>query len=189
MRKIITIILMITLMFSLAGCANQEPCYENDIPLRAIPATEWRDFFVDYVDYSEFPWGVGYKLELPEFPGVSFKLTALSLTATDQYGTQTLFGGMPIWHVYIADVPGSGLPDFAATVSFGSGIVDDRVLVYDFANGVLYALADRMVNDYSLSTYNGNLIVMQRPNHMRDGGEARKGELAIICGELTMVIR
>ena len=192
MKKIITIILMLALIFSLAGCSGDGPYNEGDTPLYAIPAVEWRDFFADLADSSGFPWepwDAEYTLELPEFPGVTFTLTALSLTATDQYGTRTLFGGMPIWNVYIADITGSGLPDFAATVSFGSGIVDDRVLVYDFANGVLYGLSDRMNNDYSLSTYNGELIVIRRPHPVREAGEVQKGELAVIDGKLTMVVR
>jgi len=183
MKKFIAIILLFALIFSLAGCVNNEPISEAPT-LNNIPAEKWLDF---YDPDHEMPWSDTLELELPEFPGVTFTWHWGGVTATDQNGERALFGGMPVWNVYLADITGNGLPDFVATVSFGSGIVDTRVIVYDFANDELYELSDRMVSDYALSMYNGNLIVIQTPWMSEKDGQ--EGGLAIIDGRLTMVSR
>jgi len=182
MKKFIAIILLFALIFSLAGCADYEHVAQTP-PLNNIPAEKWLDF----LSAHNLPWSDTLELELPEFPGVTFAWYWGGVTATDQNGERALFGGMPVWNVYLADITGNGLPDFAATVSFGSGIVDTRVIVYDFANDELYELSDRMISDYALSMDNGNLVVIQTPWMSEKDGQ--EGGLAIIDGRLTMVGR
>lgn len=60
------------------------------------------------------------------------------------------------------DLTGDGLPELCSTLTIGSGIADDRIIVYDYANGVSYSLEDRMKYDYSLSIQNGMLIVTKK---------------------------
>ena len=57
---------------------------------------------------------------------------------------------MPIWNAYFCDLNGDGLPELCATLSMGSGIVDTRIAVCDYANGRTYELEDRMNYDYTL---------------------------------------
>jgi hypothetical protein len=57
---------------------------------------------------------------------------------------------MPIWNTYFCDLTGDGLPELCSTLSFGSGMIDNRVMIYDYANGVSYELSDRGYYDYSL---------------------------------------
>ena len=57
---------------------------------------------------------------------------------------------MPIWNAYFCDLNGDGLPELCATLSMGSGVIDTRIMVYDYANGRTYELEDRMKFDYAL---------------------------------------
>lgn len=99
---------------------------------------------------------------LHEFPGVMFRQTAGSVEAVENGNTRTLFSGMPIWNVFFADVTGDGKPELCATVSFGSGIVDDHIVVYDYANRQSYTLWERGVFDYHLSMVDGVLTVHKK---------------------------
>ncbi len=145
-------------------------------------ATEW----LNYYQNEEMPWGKSFEMSLPEYPNVTFKWTYEKVTATDSNGEITLFGGMPIWNVYLADLNNDGLPELCATVSFGSGIIDTRVVVYDYNAGKLYELSDRMHYDYSLSLDNGQLIVTQTkyPN----GEKIAEGSVELINDKLMLVI-
>lgn len=53
-----------------------------------------------------------------------------------------LYTGMPIWNTYFCDLTGDGFPDLCSTLTFGSGIIDSRIIVYDYANGASYTLED-----------------------------------------------
>ncbi len=70
---------------------------------------------------------------------------------------KTLVGGWPIVNAYFCDLTGDGLSEICATVSIGSGIIDSRIVVYDYAHGVWYELEAREKYDYFLrynSEYN-----------------------------------
>ena len=72
--------------------------------------------------------------------------------------TQITWGRTPSWASWNAACPASpldqgalaGLPELCATLSMGSGIVDTRIAVCDYANGRTYELEDRMNYDYTL---------------------------------------
>ena len=68
---------------------------------------------------------------------------------------------MPVWNVYLADLTGDGLPELCATVSLGSGIIDERIIAFDYATGNTCDLSDRMYYDYALYLDNGRLMVKQ----------------------------
>lgn len=57
---------------------------------------------------------------------------------------------MPIWNTYFCDLTGDGLPELCSTYTFGSGIIDSRIIIYDYANGVSYELSDRGYYDFAL---------------------------------------
>ena len=84
---------------------------------------------------------------------------------------------MPIWNTYFCDLTGDGLPDLCSTVTFGSGIIDSRIIVCDYANGESYTLEDRGKYDYSLrlDESDGSLCVVQRAYN--SGDIAAVGEL------------
>lgn len=121
-----------------------------------------------WLDYTEDPgqmdWNGAETVELPEFPGVTFRYTPERITAREDGEEVLLITGMPIWNVYFQDLTGDGLPEVCATLSWGSGIVDTRVTIYDYANGASYTLEDRMFSDYALryEEADGLLYVDQR---------------------------
>ena len=74
----------------------------------------------------------------------------------------TLYVGMPIWSVYFYDLTGDGNPELCSTISIGSGIIDNRIIIYDYADGASYELSDRGNFDYVLSMQDDSLIVEKR---------------------------
>lgn len=156
-----------------------------DLSLPIYETREWLNYYYD----DKMPWNSSLELELPEYRGTVFRWTPYEVTAIDSSGEKKLFDGMPIWNVYLADLTGDELPEFCATVSMGSGIIDNRIVVYDYANDKLYELSDRMYYDYVLSMEDGQLVVTQteyigRPS---DGTKLAVGSLAIVNGELIAI--
>lgn len=145
-------------------------------------ANKWLDYYFD----EKMPWDGGLELELAEFPGVVFRWTPYDVKAIDSSGEMILIKGMPVWNVYIADLTGDGLPEFCATVSIGSGIVDQRIIVCDYSTGNVYELSDRMRYDYVLYPDNGRLMVKQIKYPSPQGDVLATGELAIVDGQLVM---
>lgn len=118
------------------------------IPSDATVVSQWVDY---YSSKGDMPWDESMECQLPEFPGVTFRWTAEEVTAVDDDGEETLFQGMPVWSVYLADLNGDGCREFCSTISIGSGIVDDRVVVYDYATQMCYELSARGEYNYVLS--------------------------------------
>ncbi len=146
---------------------------------------EWVNYYLD----NNMPWNGSLELELPEYPDTVFQWTPYEVTATHGGGKKKLFEGMPIWNVYLADLTDDGFPEFCATVSIGSGIIDQRVVVFDYVNDKLYDLSDRMYYDYVLSMEDGQLIVTQTEFNGRpsDGAKIAVGSLAIVKDELIAI--
>ena len=120
------------------------------------------EVWVDYFDAEEMPWGKSAEIQLEEYPGVTFRWTPYGITTKDEAGETTLIHyGMPIWNVFLCDLNGDEKRELCATVSFGSGIGDNHIEVYDYAAGQWYALWDRMEYDYALSLEDGRLRVSQ----------------------------
>ena len=95
---------------------------------------------------------------LPQFPNVTFKGTPEAVIAEGNGEINTIISGMPVWNVFLSDLTGDGIPDFCATVSYGSGIIDEHVVVYDYATKTEYTLWDRGNFDYTLRLENGKLL-------------------------------
>ena len=135
-----------------------------------------------WFDYLENPeemnWDGRLEIDLPEYPGVTFRCYPEKMEAVTENEITPLYTGMPIWNTYFCDLTGDGLPDLCSTVTFGSGIIDSRITVCDYANGESYTLEDRGKYDYSLRLdgSDGSLCVVQRAH---DSGDiAAVGELS-----------
>lgn len=114
----------------------------------APAVTKW----FDYATSSEVDWEKELTTQVPQFPGVTFRYTPGQITAVSEaeWQLRPLITGMPIWNAYFCDLTGDGLPELCSTFSWGSGIVDIRVVIYDYANGASYMLEDRGRYDYCL---------------------------------------
>ena len=147
--------LFLALVFAMClFCGNLVSC---QVKGAAPEAEAW----VDYSSTGEMPWDESAGIELPEYPGVTFRWTPYGVTAGDETGETALIGGMPVWNVFLCDLNGDGKRELCATVSFGSGIIDDHIEVYDYAAGQRYLLWDRGEYDYTLSLEDGQLQVSQ----------------------------
>ena len=113
----------------------------------------WFDFTaaMEKMDYTD-----EMKCTKNEFPGITFTYTPYEIVASTSWENDktaeraVLISGMPIWNAYFCDLTGDGKPDICSQVSYGSGIIDNRVIIYDYANGVSYSLIDRGNYDYCL---------------------------------------
>ena len=132
----------------------------------------------DYLEKTEITnWDGRLEIDLPEYPGVTFRCYPEQMEAVTENELTPLYTGTPIWNTYFCDLTGDGLPDLCSTVTFGSGIIDSRIIVCDYANGESYTLEDRGKYDYSLrlDESDGSLCVVQRAH---DSGDiAAVGEL------------
>ncbi len=99
---------------------------------------------------SEMQWDGRMEANIPEFPDVTFRWYPEKMDAVTEHGITTLYTGMPIWSAYFCDLTGDGVPEICSQVSFGSGIIDNRVIIHDYANGASYSLIDRGYHDYYL---------------------------------------
>ena len=161
MKKLTVFFLSMAMLLACAGCGS-----------KGMQAEVWLDYY--YSD--DMPWEESKTLILPEFPGVTFTWTSGDVTAAGGEDETILFWGMPVWNVYLLDLTGDGKPEFCATVSVGSGIVDERVVVCDYASGTLWELQDRAVRDYRLEQ-NGDLLQVVESEYM--GPEISRGTLAL----------
>ena len=127
----------------------------------ADPAEKWFDYLEKP---GEMNWDGRLEIDLPEYPGVTFRWYPEKMEAVTENEVTPLYTGMPIWNTYFCDLTGDGLPELCSTVSFGSGIIDSRIIVYDYANGESYTLEDRGKYDYSLrqDETDGSLWVDQK---------------------------
>lgn len=133
----------LAMLTTLAGCGRDSRAVpdEND----AYPGEKM-------VGYREKSRGESVEFDMPEFPGVKFKLDedGLNVLAIADGAEKGLYWGMPVIDVYLADLNGDGKREICSTAAMGSGIVDERVYAYDFANERLYTLCGRFECDYRL---------------------------------------
>ena len=108
---------------------------------------KWFDYFDNP---AEMQWDGRMEANIPEFPDVTFRWYPEKMDAVTGQGITTLYTGMPIWSAYFCDLTGDGIPEICSQISFGSGIIDSRVIIFDYANGVSYSLIDRGYHDYYL---------------------------------------
>ena len=124
-------------------CAGGDVAVAEPVP----SVTKW----FDYLETSdEMQWGGRHEINLPEFPDVTFRWTYGEMMAVTGNEITSLYTGMPIWNAYFCDLTGDGLPELCSTISWGSGMIDNRVTIYDYVNGASYELSDRGYFDFTL---------------------------------------
>ena len=109
-----------------------------------------------WFDYLEKPeemnWDGNLEIELPEYPDVTFRWYPEKMDAVTGNEVMQLYTGMPIWNTYFSDLTGDGLPELCSTLSFGSGMIDSRIIVYDYANGCLWVVKKAYNSDDIVAT-------------------------------------
>lgn len=153
-----TLLAAVVLCVVLAVCLLTNPVPREE---KEVPVFSEAQLWFDEYESDAFSWDGMREINLDAFPGVTFRWLPGQVTAVTDEETMPLYSGMPIWSVYFADLTGDGLPELCSTVSYGSGIVDDRVIIYDYAGGASYTLENRGEYDYVLSLENGKLWVTQ----------------------------
>ena len=105
----------------------------------------------DYLDNpEEMQWDGRMEANIPEFPDATFRWYPEKMEVVTEDGITPLYTGMPIWNAYFCDLTGDSLPELCSTISWGSGMIDSRVIIYDYANGASYELSDRGNFDFTL---------------------------------------
>ncbi len=132
----------------------------------AIPneAVEW----FDYYHNDNMQWDGRQEITLDAFPDVTFRWYSEKVEALVGEKATPLYTGMPIWNVFFVDLTGDGLPELCSTLSMGSGLIDERIIIYDYANRVSYSLEDRGNYDFSLSLRNGRIMVTKCDHRSRE---------------------
>ena len=152
----------------------------------APEATRWFDYTGNP---SEMDWDQELTTQVPQFPGVTFRYTPEQITAVSEaeWRLYPLISGMPIWNAYFCDFTGDGQPELCATFSWGSGMIDTRVVIYDYANSASYMLQDRGRYDYSLryDEVDGFLYVDRR-KYMEDT-LVSSNRLAYVDGSIQLL--
>ena len=113
---------------------------------------------IKWFDYTENPSAMDDKstINIPIYPDVTFSYNQAQIIASKPFDTSELtdhtilITGMPIWNAYFADLTGDDYPEICATYTFGSGIIDSRIIIYDYAKGSSYELSDRGYFDFTL---------------------------------------
>ena len=113
---------------------------------------------IKWFDYTENPSAMDDEstINLPIYPDVTFSYNQAQIIASKPFDTSELtdhtilITGMPIWNAYFVDLTGDDYPEICATYTFGSGIIDSRIIIYDYAKGSSYELSDRGYFDFTL---------------------------------------
>ena len=145
------------------GVNMQNPTNEDIIVYVEVENVEVRivdeiNSVIKWFDYTENPSAMDDEstINLPIYPDVTFSYNQAQIIASKNFDTSELtdhtilITGMPIWNAYFADLTGDDYPEICATYTFGSGIIDSRIIIYDYAKGSSYELSDRGYFDFNL---------------------------------------
>ena len=145
------------------GVNMQNPTNEDIVVYVEVENVEVRildeiNSVIEWFDYTENPSAMDDEstINLPIYPDVTFSYNQAQIIASKPFDTSEptdhtiLITGMPIWNAYFCDLTGDGLPELCSTISWGSGMIDNRVTIYDYANGASYELYDRGYFDFTL---------------------------------------
>lgn len=158
--------------------------------VREAPASREAEMWLDFYHVEGLSWDESSAIQIPDYPDATFHWTPGQVSEGTFEQAAPLFSGMPIWNVFFCDLTGDGLRELCATVSFGSGIIDTRVLAYDYSTGITYTLEDRGKYDYALSLEGGELRVTKSVYNglaFSTGGLAAAGEgLLEMTGETLL---
>ncbi len=130
------------------------------------------------IHITQYPFGANYlrlytrtaenptpstSITLPEYPGLHISARGATVSIYDAGGQTDVIIGTPFDNIYLCDVTGDGKRDICATVSYGSGMVDLHIEVYDIAKGQRTAIWDRGETDYRLQVKDFQLWVQSKP--------------------------
>ena len=145
------------------GVNMQNPTNEDIIVYVEVENVEVRivdeiNSVIKWFDYTENPSAMDDEstINLPIYPDVTFSYNQAQIIASKTFDTSELtdhtilITGMPIWNAYFTDLTGDDYPEICATYTFGSGIIDSRIIIYDYAKGASYELSDRGYFDFTL---------------------------------------
>ena len=145
------------------GVNMQNPTNEDIIVYVEVENVEVRivdeiNSVIKWFDYTENPSAMDDEstINLPIYPDVTFSYNQAQIIASKNFDTSELtdhtilITGMPIWNAYFTDLTGDDYPEICATYTFGSGIIDSRIIIYDYAKGASYELSDRGYFDFNL---------------------------------------
>ena len=145
------------------GVNMQNPTNEDIIVYVEVENVEVRivdeiNSVIKWFDYTENPSAMDDEstINLPIYPDVTFSYNQAKIIASKNFDTSELtdhtilITGMPIWNAYFTDLTGDDYPEICATYTFGSGIIDSRIIIYDYAKGASYELSDRGYFDFNL---------------------------------------
>lgn len=163
-----------------------------------VPSAESADTEV-WFDFSQEGYPRGEReVVLPEYPDTVFHCDGLNLWAEKAREEIMLYGGMPIWSMYFCDLSGDGKREFCSQVSFGSGLIDEHIEVYDYAAGEGYSLWERGEYDYFLKLADGELMAWKNTYessymlYYTDSQITDEGKLALTedeTGQVQLVIK
>ncbi|MDD6034748.1 MAG: M56 family metallopeptidase [Lachnospiraceae bacterium] len=117
------------------------------------------------------------KVELPEFPGITFYANSSEIYAYTEEGIQTLIRGETIWTTYLADLNNDSFPEFCATISSEQNNQALEIMIYDFANKKSYGISDLKQYDYALFGDSDTMYVSKTDRNTKE--TVLIGELAI----------
>ena len=134
---------------------------------------------------EQYAAGQGRVITLPEYPGVEFRKEGHIYMVKDGKEEVVVHAAFIIKNAYFCDLNGDGKPELCTTCEIGSGLIDERVVVYCPADGSTLELQDRGNFDYMLDERDGKLIVMKRA-YERTSSVGEDGLLAMKDGKLIM---
>ena len=145
------------------GVNMQNPTNEDIIVYVEVENVEVRivdkiNSVIKWFDYTENPSAMDDEstINLPIYQDVTFSYNQEQIIASNPFDTSELtdhtilITGMPIWNAYFTELTGDDYPEICATYTFGSGIIDSRIIIYDYAKGASYELSDRGYFDFTL---------------------------------------
>ena len=138
------------------------------------------------------------EIQIKDYPSISFKSNGWGIYIEYKEDgvskSKTLLGGMPVWNAYFVDLNGDGYAELCATVSYGSGLIDEHIVVCDLIKDETYTLWERGEYDYILVKENGQLFVQKSkyganrwPLTSKETIKAENGILAITDGTLVFM--
>ena len=150
-------------------------------PLESAKAQKIYD--IDYPDYSE------------KLTTVSVNIPELN-NAKIEYGSDRkiyldgdcILGGPGNYYgdIYLSDLTGDGTPELCFPASWGSGMIDERIVVFDYVSRkVIFELSNRSQKDYYLFVSDGLLCV--REHAYRSDEVIRTGILSYNDAYITVV--
>lgn len=170
-KKSIIVSLLIS-SFSLGGCNLDN--INSEWYRSSIKGTKLFDYWIDGEDcFDKAETGVS----LSEYPDVVFKYDRS--TSELKANEEVIHYGM--FSLYAADFNKDGYRELCIGFSVGSGIIDERIDIYDYHNGkIIFQLNHRVgypdqANDYYLFLDDLDQLCVKETLNMKPGEETRTG--------------